>query len=60
MVENEPEYEIEEHEHKDGTKHSHKGGNKPHTHEKKNNKCLCSKDTGRNIRCPQDGDLDKI
>ena len=28
-----------EHEHEDGTKHAHKGGDKPHTHEKKSKKC---------------------
>ena len=40
-----------EHEHEDGTKHAHKGGDKPHTHEKKSKKCACNADIGRNPRC---------
>jgi len=49
-----------EHTHKDGTKHKHEGGDKPHTHEKKTSSCSCSEDIGRNIRCPSHGDPNKL
>ena len=52
MVKNEPEFEIEEHKHEDGTKHSHKGGNKPHTHAKS---CKCNVEHGRHPRCSEHG-----
>jgi len=52
MVKNEPEFEIEEHKHEDGTKHSHKGGNKPHIHAKS---CKCNVEHGRHPRCSEHG-----
>ena len=49
-----------EHTHKDGTKHKHEGGDKPHTHEKKTSSCACNEEIGRNIYCKSHGDPDKI
>ncbi len=50
-----------EHTHENGTKHSHVGGDKPHTHEKKKSEaCSCNVDIGRNIRCPSHGDPNKL
>ena len=46
-----------EHTHDDGTKHSHTGGDKPHTHEKIVVKsCDCGADGSRNPRCKEHGD----
>tara|TARA_Y100000590_G_scaffold429303_1_gene541748 strand:+ start:892 stop:1080 length:189 start_codon:yes stop_codon:yes gene_type:complete len=50
-----PEKSVE-HTHKDGTKHSHVGGDKPHTHDKKEKSCTCREDGSRNPRCREHGD----
>ena len=50
---NEAEFEIidpEEHEHEDGTIHSHENGQKPHTHD---DVCICTE--LRNRHCSQHG-----